>query len=60
MQQAIDRLAREFDDLARRDATLPLAERHACGAVLAVRPWEFSVFVALKRERREVASGGVP
>lgn len=50
MQQAIDRLAREFDELARRDAALPLAERHACGAVLALRPWEFSAFARLRRK----------
>lgn len=49
MQQSIDRLAREFDEIARRDAVLPLAERRACGAVFAIRPWEFSQFAALRR-----------
>lgn len=49
MRQSIDRLAREFDELARRDASLPLSERHGCGAVLAVRPWEFSMFASLRR-----------
>lgn len=49
MQQAIDRLAQEFDELARHDAGLPMAQRHACAAVLAIRPWEFSQFAALKR-----------
>lgn len=51
MQQAIDRIAREFDELARRDSALPLAERYGCGAVFAIRPWEFSVFAALRRGR---------
>jgi transcriptional regulator with XRE-family HTH domain len=47
--QSIDRLAREFDELASRDAALPRAERSSCGAVFAVRPWEFSMFAALRR-----------
>jgi DNA-binding Xre family transcriptional regulator len=51
MQQSLDRVAREFDDLARRDAALPLAERNACGAVLALRPWDFSLFAALRRKK---------
>jgi predicted Zn-dependent peptidase len=49
MQQSIDRVAREFDELSRRDAALPLTERHGCGAVFALRPWEFSVFAKLRR-----------
>lgn len=49
MQQSIDRVAREFDELVRRDAVLPLSERHSCSAVFAVRPWEFSMFAALRR-----------
>lgn len=49
MQQSIDRLAREFDELVRRDAVLPLHERRSCSAVFAIRPWEFSMFAALRR-----------
>jgi len=52
LQQSMERLAREFDELARRDAALPLAERSSCGAVFALRPWEFSMFVALRRTKR--------
>jgi transcriptional regulator with XRE-family HTH domain len=55
MQQSIDRIAREFDELARRDAALPLSERHGCGAVFAIRPWEFSVFARLRRQRGGVS-----
>ncbi len=51
MQQSIDRLAREFDEAARRDSSLPLEERHSCSAVFAIRPWEFSLFAALRRQR---------
>lgn len=49
LQHSIDRLAREFDELARRDTVLPLNERHSCGAVFALRRWEFSLFAALRR-----------
>ncbi|HZF28759.1 MAG TPA: helix-turn-helix transcriptional regulator [Gammaproteobacteria bacterium] len=51
MQQSIERIAREFDELARRDAVLPLTDRHACGAVFAIRPWEFSQFATLRRKK---------
>jgi transcriptional regulator with XRE-family HTH domain len=51
LQLSIDRVARELDELARRDASLPLGQRSACGAVLAIRPWEFSLFVALRRKK---------
>jgi transcriptional regulator with XRE-family HTH domain len=56
LQQSIDRLAREFDELARRDAALPPAERASCSAVFALRPWEFSMFTA----RRRKPSGAAP
>jgi transcriptional regulator with XRE-family HTH domain len=49
IQQSIDRIAREFDELVRRDAVLPLNERRSCSAVFAARPWEFSMFAALRR-----------
>jgi hypothetical protein len=48
LQQSIDRLAREFDELVRRDEALP--ERRSCSAVFALRPWEFSMFAALRRQ----------
>jgi DNA-binding Xre family transcriptional regulator len=51
LQQSIDRIAGEFDELSRRDAALPLSERHGCGAVFAMRPWEFSVFAKLRRQQ---------
>lgn len=58
LQQSVDRLAREFDELVRRDSTLPLAERRSCSAVFALRPWEFSMFTALRR--KPAAGGGSP
>lgn len=56
MQQSIERVAREFDDLARRDAALPLSERRGCGAVFAIRPWEYSLFAGLRRNKAEGGS----
>jgi hypothetical protein len=47
-------LAREFDELVRRDAALP--DRRSCSAVLALRPWEFSMFAALRRKQAAAGS----
>jgi transcriptional regulator with XRE-family HTH domain len=56
LQQSLDRVAREFDELVRRDTALPLSERRSSSAVLALRPWEFSAFAALRRKRVSAAS----
>ena len=46
---ALERLAGEFEELARHDARLPLEKRDGCSAILAVRAWEFSEFTRLRR-----------
>lgn len=46
---ALARLEKEFEELARRDARLPLAMRDGCSVVLALRRWEFSEFARLRR-----------
>lgn len=46
---SVERLAGEFEELARRDARLPLEKRNGCSAILAVRSWEFSEFTLLRR-----------
>jgi transcriptional regulator with XRE-family HTH domain len=48
-KSSLERLAGEFEELARGDARLPLAERNGCSAILAVRAWEFSEFTRLRR-----------
>lgn len=48
----IDRLASDFEELARNDARRPLEERDSCSAILALRAWEFSEFNKLRRVRR--------
>lgn len=46
---ALERLAVQFEELARGDARLPLSQRDGCSAILAVRSWEFSEFTRLRR-----------
>ena len=46
---SLERLASEFESLARHDARLPLDRRNGCSAILAVRSWEFSEFTRLRR-----------
>ena len=50
LHQSFARVAREFDDLARKDASLPNTELVGAAAVLALRPWEFSLFTKLRRQ----------
>ncbi len=50
-KSALARLTAEFEDLARRDAQLPLDERDGCTAILAIRDWQFSEFTRFRRER---------
>jgi hypothetical protein len=49
---SLERVAAEFEALARNDARLPLARREGCSAVLAIRAWEFSEFTRLRRRSR--------
>lgn len=48
-QRKIERLAREFDEMAKEDSTIPLGDRLGYTAVLAVRDWRFSVFDEFQR-----------
>jgi DNA-binding Xre family transcriptional regulator len=49
MQSNMRRLAREFDEAAREDGKLPVQETFGTGMVIAMRPWELSVFVEYRR-----------
>jgi hypothetical protein len=49
IKAAIGRLAQEFEELARRDARLPLEAKDGCSAMFAFRQWEFSEFTRLRR-----------
>ena len=48
-QRKLERLAREFDEMAKEDVTLPLSERLGYTSVLAVRDWRFTVFDVYKK-----------
>ena len=49
MLQKIQHLAKEFVDLHKKDARLPLDSRYSIGLLLAMREWEFAVFSPLRK-----------
>ena len=49
MKASIERLAAEFEHLAKEDARLPLELRDGCSTIIALRKWEFSEFTRLRR-----------
>lgn len=46
----LDVLAHEFSYLQNDDSNLPFESKHHVGLLLAIRPWELSVFSKLKRK----------
>ncbi|TAG81656.1 MAG: XRE family transcriptional regulator [Burkholderiales bacterium] len=56
MQRKLQTLAREFDELADLDGGLPPSDRVSVGMLVALRPWNFSMFEAIKRLARTAAS----
>ena len=53
MMKKMDRLVAEFNELHDEDSALPLAERFGSSLLVAIRPWEFDYFRALKRRPDE-------
>ncbi len=51
LQRKMERLAREFDQLNSEDAGLPLAEKHGCTVLLALRDWHYQTFAHLRQEQ---------
>lgn len=51
MHARMQALSREFIELHRRDASLPLANRSTVGFMLALRPWEVEVFKPFLRHK---------
>jgi transcriptional regulator with XRE-family HTH domain len=49
LRENVERLAREFQELAERDAGLPEEDKLSVGCLVAARPWVFSVLAALRR-----------
>ena len=54
LRRKLEMLAREFSSLQQEDARLPTRSRISTGLMLAIRPWELSVFAELKRQIKEV------
>jgi len=50
-QRKLERLAREFDEMATEDSNLPLGDRMGYSSVLAMRDWRFSVFDRFQRNK---------
>jgi transcriptional regulator with XRE-family HTH domain len=49
-QRKMEHLAREFDELNDDDAKLPLEERIGTTVVIAMRPWSYGLFDALRKQ----------
>jgi transcriptional regulator with XRE-family HTH domain len=52
LKTSLNRVASEFEDLARQDARLPVTARHGCAAILGLRDWRFSEFARYRRKFR--------
>jgi transcriptional regulator with XRE-family HTH domain len=50
-KSTLNRITAEFEELARQDARLPMAERAGCTAILALRDWQFSEFTRFRRKQ---------
>jgi hypothetical protein len=53
LQQRIRKLAEEFDALVEEDRSLDRTLRDGTTLVMAMRPWEFAQFAALRRKNAE-------
>lgn len=51
LRRRLERVVAEFGEAAETDASLPGRKRQSFGLLLACRPWEFSVVIALKRRK---------
>jgi hypothetical protein len=54
VHEAMEGLARQFDELVAQDLQLPTQERHGVSLFVGLRPWEYSEFSKLRRKPREV------
>lgn len=53
LQKKMERLVAEFSELHQEDIGLPLAERFGSSILIALRPWEFDYFRALRKNPDE-------
>ncbi|GMG87150.1 helix-turn-helix domain-containing protein [Biformimicrobium ophioploci] len=50
MQRKMKKLGEEFEQLHREEKNLPQAEKFGSSLLLAMRPWELSLFTSMRRE----------
>ncbi len=55
VHKKLEKLMLEFNQLAKLDAKLPFKERIGCSLVCAIRPWEFSLFEAYRKNPQQSA-----
>jgi len=48
-QRKMHHLAKEFDELNKDDAGLPISDRHGVTVVVAMRPWTYGLFDSIKK-----------
>ncbi|MEM9152150.1 MAG: helix-turn-helix transcriptional regulator [Cyanobacteria bacterium P01_F01_bin.3] len=53
MQKKMQRLLTDFDELHDQDAGMPLQDRFGSSLLIALRPWELSIFNSLRKNRDE-------
>jgi transcriptional regulator with XRE-family HTH domain len=53
LKEKMQLLAREYSSLQQDDARLPARSRFNTGMMMAIRPWELSVFATMKRVNNE-------
>ena len=56
LRAKLEMLAREFSSLQQDDARLPARSRFNTGLMLAIRPWQLSVFAELARDEGDESS----
>ena len=49
LHDELRRLRQKFAELHAESLAAPLAKRHGCGLLLALREWELAAFTALRR-----------
>jgi transcriptional regulator with XRE-family HTH domain len=51
IRKTIDKLVRQYNELAEMDSALPINERYSSGLMIGFRPWVFSMIASLRRRQ---------
>jgi hypothetical protein len=55
LRRRLEKVLAGFNEVAEVDASLPARRRQSVGLLVACRPWQFSVMIALKKRRGQTA-----